>query len=1188
MVATSKNIQGNTELTLIAPLKPGLAPKPLSAPSDLSFAARVGLLLTTLFGDRKRELEADRITEGLLEELQVIHSVQWLILPAAQPMLMLAVTFDGPWEPYIRTIVESGGPLLDMIFSHCVGYEGNSCEDGYQKFSRWVRDHQIGTQFLFAATPTLTTDDARYLQQLEATFAEDPARSDLAKATSRNVLTPLKRRQSPHWLEKVVGLAKLGIFFGDEQHRFDRMSSLILRPEFGVMTSADPQNQLFLAAQQNPDSALAIRWFQTLPAKLPPAPDFSRQPPPLVQNRADVQGSLLTPYFEDVGGTTHGCVALLRFRSRPSAAAFLENMSNAVTTEPAEPGAAYPEIVVNFGLTLVGLQTLGVGPELLAKFPKEFQEGLAQRAGMLGDIGKNSPRNWDTPANNWPAVMNDPAAAGAPVPLTIVDAVVMLQTRSTVHGHGLLPELATKLQELADNVDILHVQPTRRFTSGGHFNLLDGLSQPTARGDASAHGALPRDQVALGELLLGYPNQRGEHDDLGHHELFRNSTFMALRNMKQDVEMYDSLGPSAHLALGRDENGVSLETPHLSGNPHANKNDFSYPASPDESRCPFFAHVRRANPRTDSNVPRILRRGMSYGPLYSDNPRAERGLLFIAYAASLAEQYEVVQRWVNAGNSTGVLSAHPDVIAGPFPENSSRNLYFANGLGRGQFPVPERQLSTLKWGLYAFVPSRTALQWLANGGFRQSVPAPQLPAGPLLPINDEGAPPNWIDAPPTQHGAYAFQDDSLAMQLKVFMEGGATVPESAAYWRGVQQLGGVRSTPFAVLVGSRAAVRDVLVDPEKFSVRSYWKRMTACQGQSYLGMDPNPVDMQDGWEVQAGDYARESRAANAFVGAITREQAFNPALAAGRRWLQSQRPFGPLTRLDLFAYARTIIRDVGTTLFDLPETFLSATDEFGSAAGQVRCPFDLTTSFLHIFPPRPSQAVSEQAATTGPRVAGTLESIFPQLESRSFIQALRQSSGNGNDNVSEAQKERERRTLLGVLSGFAVPTYGHLASTLVQLVQSNELWRLQREHDLKPRRPEHPTLGFADVSFLYDPIYACMIRGAVPERIHRTATSDTELGGVPIRRGDLLAVSIAAAAQESAAAGEEMPWKYLFGDLPESQAARPDDVRQPVHRCPAQDVAIGVLVGALLALLEHHPLIKSKDENDSFTLYSVA
>lgn len=1192
MVATSKNIQGNTELTLIAPLKPGLSPKPLILPSDYAYPTRLYALLTSLFGDRKRELESNRIAEGLLEELQIIHSVQWMILPGLQPHLMLAVTFDGPWEPYIRVIVERGGPLLDMIFSHCSDYnQSDSCMAGYQGFSRWVRAHQIDTPFLFAATPTLTTEDTRFLQQLETTFAADPARTDLIREASRTVLKPLARGQSPHWLEKVYGLAKLRVLFGEDKQDalyFDRMAIAILSPEFGVLDPRSKEQSLLQKALKNPEFAPAVGWFQMLYQAAQQAAQARPQPPsPLVEDRTDVQGSLLTPY----GDTTHGCMALLRFRSRPSANAFFETISGAVTTEP-EPGHEYPKLLVNFGLTIAGLRHLEVSEQLLAQFPQEFHEGLEQRAGMLGDVGHNSPRNWTLPRSNWPAVKDDPKAEGAPVPLTIVDAVLMIQTNADAPGHGLLPTLWEHLEKLTANVDILHVQPMRRFSKGGHFNLIDGISQPAARGDTSAAQALPRDQIALGELLLGYANQRGESTDYTLPELFRNSTFMALRNMTQDVEMYDSLGPSSALALGRTPGGVSLETPDLKeGDPASKLNDFGY-LPPEKTRCPFFAHARRANPRTDETIPRILRRGMTYGPQFKDDPKAERGLLFIAYAASLAEQYEVVQRWVNAGNSTGVMSNHPDVIAGPYPDNTDRKLYYANALGRGQLPLPPRQPSTLKWGFYAFVPSRSALQWLANDNYRQAAAAtPTKHPAELLKNADVGPPPNWVNAPPTQHGAYAFDENPAAMALKVFLEGSPVpLPEALTYWRSIQEHGGVRPTPFATMVASRELVREVLVDPKKFSVRSYYKRMTACAAESYLGMDPDPAPLGDDYPIKKGDYEKASRIANPFVASISREEAFAPALAAGRRWLKEQPEFEGQVQLDLVKYARTVIRDVGTQLFDLPDTLLSAADNFSPAEGAVRCPFDLTTSFLHIFPPRPSQSVSDQAATTGPRVAQTLADAYHGVEQSKFIQTLRRDYPAGAP-ITDEQKASERRTLLGVLSGFAVPTYGHLLSTLVQLVGRNELWRLQREHDLRLQQLEQPAMEFDDVSFLYDPIYECMIRGAVPERLHRIATEDTPLGAqgqqVTIKKGDLVAVSIAAAAQESAAHGDKDAWKFLFGDLPQSQAALPGNVKHPVHACPAQDVAIGVLVGALLALLEHQPLLKSPDPSDQTTLYSV-
>ena len=39
-------------------------------------------------------------------------------------------------------------------------------------------------------------------------------------------------------------------------------------------------------------------------------------------------------------------------------------------------------------------------------------------------------------------------------------------------------------------------------------------------------------------------------------------------------------------------------------------------------------------------------------------------MVFIAYNASIAEQYEVIQRWLNRGNSTDVASAQNDPLTG--------------------------------------------------------------------------------------------------------------------------------------------------------------------------------------------------------------------------------------------------------------------------------------------------------------------------------------------------------------------------------------------------------------------------------------------------------------------------------------------------------------------------------------------
>jgi Dyp-type peroxidase family len=83
--------------------------------------------------------------------------------------------------------------------------------------------------------------------------------------------------------------------------------------------------------------------------------------------------------------------------------------------------------------------------------------------------------------------------------------------------------------------------------------------------------------------------------------------------------------------------------------------------------CPHFAHIRKVNPRdgaTDLAVAQdtatrfVLRRGIPYGEslLGVRNPKpaqlkADRGLVFVAYQASITDQFEtLVRRWTNVPN----------------------------------------------------------------------------------------------------------------------------------------------------------------------------------------------------------------------------------------------------------------------------------------------------------------------------------------------------------------------------------------------------------------------------------------------------------------------------------------------------------------------------------------------------------
>jgi Dyp-type peroxidase family len=151
---------------------------------------------------------------------------------------------------------------------------------------------------------------------------------------------------------------------------------------------------------------------------------------------------------------------------------------------------------------------------------------------------------------------------------------------------------------------------------------------------------------------------------------------------------------------------------------------FRYGDDLDGSKCPFGAHIRRANPRdmldpllsdkvgasTLTNRRRILRRGLPYV-----DPDGEKGVIFMAGCASLFRQFEFIQQqWMNygldfeAGNDTCPLvgnRAQPTkhVIPGG---GANPTTFIAS-------PLPE--FVTTRGGDYFFLPSLTAIRMIAMG-----------------------------------------------------------------------------------------------------------------------------------------------------------------------------------------------------------------------------------------------------------------------------------------------------------------------------------------------------------------------------------------------------------------------------------------------------------------------------------------
>jgi deferrochelatase/peroxidase EfeB len=320
-----------------------------------------------------------------------------------------------------------------------------------------------------------------------------------------------------------------------------------------------------------------------------------------------------------------------------------------------------------------------------------------------------------------------------------------------------------------------------------HFGLADGISETVFEGQMAEEdmaryvrggGKLLADQswapLAAGEFLLGWPDESQEVPGAAMPlDFSRNGTFMALRKLHQNVAAWRrfTAEQSARLArvwnmppeeaaptfvakmVGRWPDGVPLlrAPTYRDWQDYAGRRarateaerleierelrDFTFRMDPDGTKCPFGAHIRRANTRDMldplfasadpkawngsilNNRRRLLRRGLPYGetPEAGDDS-GEHGIVLMAKCASLFRQFEFVQQqWLqygldfNAGNDvcpiTGTHFSGSKFVVAADPAAGSPPFIAAG--------IP--QFVEARGGDYFFIPSMTALRMIAQG-----------------------------------------------------------------------------------------------------------------------------------------------------------------------------------------------------------------------------------------------------------------------------------------------------------------------------------------------------------------------------------------------------------------------------------------------------------------------------------------
>lgn len=459
-------------------------------------------------------------------------------------------------------------------------------------------------------------------------------------------------------------------------------------------------------------------------------------------DKADIQGLILKGY-------THPCSThlLFNFTAVSGVPSFFTALLPYLRTAEYW-GTTKPEMMLNIGLTFGGVKLLRPS---LTNFPDEFVAGPEKQLD-LHDYGDSDPKKW------WNGKFD-------------TDKIHCI-----VHAYALAPTSMTQLVKLITDAAIAcgtvsELLPMNTATGRleqyelpddkVHFGYKDSIDVPALTlGQVTD---VPKNTEYLSNFLLGYEVNSftiaGPAGASPEAAFAKNGCYNAFRVLNQNEPAFEDFldncaaeikgrvsipdGAAADYLRewvaaklnGRWRNGSPLDlSPNMPEPATAGSTAFTYADDVKGAKCPFSAHTRVANPRSQAlgkieritGVPAIIRRGVPYGAPYSKqagNEREDRGLIGLFLCGSLKYQFQELYRWMNVNDfSPGTIFPYPHIrqdalVANRTPPSSGKvdnrfSILLDDGTIYTTTPLP--QFVNTRGTAYCLLPSISTIKAIAG------------------------------------------------------------------------------------------------------------------------------------------------------------------------------------------------------------------------------------------------------------------------------------------------------------------------------------------------------------------------------------------------------------------------------------------------------------------------------------------